>query len=388
MATVRQRSNGSWEYIIKCKAVREKPFYLYFDDREEGDRVVPKVEALLRQGIIPEVLQSEGETQFEVVADVIREYLNNNSVPESDRRCLGVVYGRIGMERLNRIDYAWVEAWIAGMKRERNLSPSTIRHHVGSLARCFDWGSKRKIATLAVNPIRLLPRRYATYSEMDRRIVQKIEGMEVRCDDKRDRRLEQEEERLIREVLDGKKPEDKERPLELKYRAALECMFDLALESAMRMREMYTLGLDQIDFGKRTVFLEKTKNGDKRQVPLTTVAVASLKTYKTHVKNGTRGMKDFNFEDGRLFPWWDGDLDSTALRRITSKLSNQYARIFEQAGADDFHFHDTRHEATSRIYERTTLSDLEISKITGHKDLRTLARYANLRGSNLAVKLW
>ncbi|MGS0893435.1 hypothetical protein ACVBGC_12960 [Burkholderia stagnalis] len=47
-----------------------------------------------------------------------------------------------------------------------------------------------------------------------------------------------------------------------------------------------------------------------------------------------------------------------------------------------------RHEATSRLYERTTLSDIQIAKITGHTDPKVLMRYANLRGSDLAARLW
>ena len=54
----------------------------------------------------------------------------------------------------------------------------------------------------------------------------------------------------------------------------------------------------------------------------------------------------------------------------------------------DLHFHDLRHEATCRLYERTTLSDVLIAKITGHRDLRMLKRYASMRGSDLAVRLW
>jgi hypothetical protein len=34
------------------------------------------------------------------------------------------------------------------------------------------------------------------------------------------------------------------------------------------------------------------------------------------------------------------------------------------------------------------LSDVLIAKITGHKDLRMLQRYASLRGSDLALHLW
>jgi integrase len=159
---------------------------------------------------------------------------------------------------------------------------------------------------------------------------------------------------------------------------------------------MFTLTLDQVDVKCKTIFLERTKNGDKRQVPMTSVAIKVFRTYAKHVENGTRGMEGFRFEapdpskpwTGRVFPWWNGKLDKDELERITYLLSKQWGRVFEAALCPDFRFHDARHEATSRFFERTTLSDLQIAKITGHKDLRMLARYANLRGSNLAERLW
>ena len=48
-------------------------------------------------------------------------------------------------------------------------------------------------------------------------------------------------------------------------------MFDMAFEKAMRLREMYTLEMGQISLEKRTIFLHKTKNGSKRQVPISSV---------------------------------------------------------------------------------------------------------------------
>jgi integrase len=57
-------------------------------------------------------------------------------------------------------------------------------------------------------------------------------------------------------------------------------------------------------------------------------------------------------------------------------------------GCDDLRFHDLRHEAVCRLYERTRLGDVQIARITGHKDLRMLKRYSNLRGSDLAEMLW
>ncbi|WP_211704157.1 tyrosine-type recombinase/integrase [Paraburkholderia aspalathi] len=76
------------------------------------------------------------------------------------------------------------------------------------------------------------------------------------------------------------------------------------------------------------------------------------------------------------------------LAGISARLSGQFGRIFDAAGCGDFKFHDLRHEATSRLYERTSLSDVQIAKITGHSDTKVLMRYSNLRGSDLAVRLW
>ena len=70
------------------------------------------------------------------------------------------------------------------------------------------------------------------------------------------RRLEQTEEGAIRSVLTDKKE-------------AL--LFDMALETAMHLREMYTLKTGLISLKKRTIFLHKTKNGSKRQVPISSV---------------------------------------------------------------------------------------------------------------------
>lgn len=158
--------------------------------------------------------------------------------------------------------------------------------------------------------------------------------------------------------------------------------FVLALESAMRMRECYTLELSQVALSKKTIHLDRTKNGDSRQVPLTTPAQEVLRSYINVHEQEIKGRA------GRLFPFWDGDLSVAALDKATRELSRVFSLIFDAAQAGDLHFHDLRHEATCRLYKRTTLSDVLVAKITSHRDLRTLKRYASLRGSDLAPRLW
>jgi integrase len=140
------------------------------------------------------------------------------------------------------------------------------------------------------------------------------------------------------------------------------------------MRELYTLAPEQIDLERRTIFLRRTKNGKQRQVPMTSVAVELLRQHKAHSK--------------QLFRYWSGTFDCKDLCNDSALLSIYFAKIFEQAGCPDLHFHDLRHEATSRLFERTTLREVEIMKITGHSSTKMLGRYANLRASNLATALW
>jgi len=388
MATKRQTPGGKWEYIIKRSKLLEKPIYLTFDDEAEGDAYVAKLEALLDRGVVPHEYQKQGE-KYVLLAELIADYLVQVHVSDPDRKILNVIYARIGKTSLRLVNYAWVEGWIGDMKTQLNLKPGTIRHHVGALGRCFDWASRRNVVPLVINPIRQLPKSYAQYSERDAQLARAVDDDHVRQEDEeRDRRLEEGEEQRIRQILDGHKPEGRQRAMALRYQGAIELLFDLALETAMRMREMFTLTLDQVDLARKTVFLDKTKNGDKRQVPLSSVALSRIQRYMEQVRAAERGMEGFSFEGKQLFPWWDGSLERDELRRITALLSRQYARVFEAAGCHDLRFHDLRHEATSRFFERTQLQDFEIMKITGHSSTRMLRRYSNLRGSVLADKLW
>ena len=88
-------------------------------------------------------------------------------------------------------------------------------------------------------------------------------------------------------------------------------MFQLALRTAMRMREIYTLTQDQVSIARRTIFLQKTKNGDRREVPISTQCAALLATPWPALEALRQG--------GRLFPCWDGRLDKAALKATTSR---------------------------------------------------------------------
>jgi integrase len=136
----------------------------------------------------------------------------------------------------------------------------------------------------------------------------------------------------------------------------------LALETAMRQGELVALRWEHVDLARRGAHLPDTKNGEARTVPLSTAAVQVLRSLPRSIH-------------GQVFP----GLTSAAVKRA-------FTRAVRRAGIEDLHFHDLRHEATTRFFERG-LNIMEVASITGHKDLRMLRRYTHLKAEDLARKL-
>jgi integrase len=80
----------------------------------------------------------------------------------------------------------------------------------------------------------------------------------------------------------------------------------------------------------------------------------------------------------RVFPFW---ADSNV-------LGHRFKVICKNANSIDLKIHDLRHEGISWIFENTNLTDIHISKMTGHLELDTLKRYAKLRPSSIGERLW
>lgn len=176
----------------------------------------------------------------------------------------------------------------------------------------------------------------------------------------RERRLTQEEEiRLMAAVTPAQRLSNGQWSKGIRN-IWLKPLVQLALLTAMRRGELLALRWQNVNIAKRTAFLPFTKNGDSREIPLTTTAIQILIALPKSI-------------DGRVFP----------LTVEAVKQSWNRARI--SADLCDLHLHDLRHEATSRLAER--LNVLELAAITGHRDLKMLNRYTHLRAEDLAIKL-
>ena len=66
------------------------------------------------------------------------------------------------------------------------------------------------------------------------------------------------------------------------------------------------------------------------------------------------------------------------LTRCMRSVGAAFTRAVHVLGLKDLHFHDLRHEATSRIFERG-YSIQEVAQFTLHESWATLKRYTHLR---------
>lgn len=211
----------------------------------------------------------------------------------------------------------------------RLISSSTVRLEMSLLSNVFDVG-RIEWGVCESNP------------------VEKVR--KPKAPPGRDRRLTPREERLILRYCHGHPTHE------------LFSIVSLAIESAMRQGELLNLRWEHINLRSRIAHLPDTKNGSKRDVPL------SIKARDALIRLGVKSS-------GRVFNYTSNGLKS-AWRIMVLKLEIQ-----------DLHFHDLRHEACSRLFELGTLDVMEIAAISGHKSLAMLKRYTHLKACNLVKKL-
>jgi len=162
----------------------------------------------------------------------------------------------------------------------------------------------------------------------------------------RTRRLSKEEEKALIEVSDP----------------YLISVIRLLQATAMRIGELAKLKQDDIDFTKSLAVLNDTKNGENRTIPLSSGAVIALKELIAESKT------------------------NKVLKFTPSYVSHRFNRACKQASIEGMVLHSLRHEAVSRLFEKG-LNMMEVSTISGHKDLSMLKRYTHINPETLLSRI-
>lgn len=123
--------------------------------------------------------------------------------------------------------------------------------------------------------------------------------------------------------------------------------FLFALETAMRAGEILGLHWKDIDTASRVATLPRTKNGDRREVPLSLKALEILAAL-------SQG-------DGPCF------------RLDARQRDALFRKARKKAGLSGFTFHDTRATAIHRLSKK--LDVLQLARMIGHRDINSLRHY-------------
>ena len=128
-------------------------------------------------------------------------------------------------------------------------------------------------------------------------------------------------------------------------------LITLAIETAMRRGELLALEWGDIDLERRELLVRQSKNGMPRTIPLSTRAHSTLANMESDCCEP-------------VFP-----LSANAVRLA-------FERVRTRAGLNDVRFHDLRHEAISRLFDRG-LTTPQVALLSGHKTVSQLFRYAH-----------
>ena len=342
MASIRKRGDYQWEvrvrrqgHPVQCKTLNTKI---------EAEAWARQIEGEMDRGVFVSRVEAERTTLADALDRYIREIipLKKQSVRETNRarmlqrtplskRFLASIHGK------DIADFRDARA-------QSGAGANTIRLDLALISHLYAVAIKEWGMTGLVNPVSQI-RKPKLPQGRDRRLL----------------------------------PGELDRICSASDSPALADLVRFALETAMRRSEIAGMTWDRVDLKKRTVVIPETKNGERRIVPLSTEAVRILSSLPRKIDGEVWGMEP--------------DSITQAFLRALSRARRMYEKECEEkkekpdpAFLVDLTFHDLRHEATSRFFEKG-LNPMQVAAITGHKTLQMLKRYTHLKAEDLAELL-
>lgn len=304
--------------------------YRSFDTKAEAEQWAITVESEMKRHVFVSNLEAERTTLEEALIRYKTEITSRKRGAKQEASKINVWLGRPIVKRylatLRSSDFAQIRDDM----RDAQYAENTIRLHLSIISHLFETARKEWGMEALRNPIQLI-RKPGNSVSRNRRLIRG------------------EEARLLAACLESKAE-------------ALHSIVQIAIETGCRLGELLSMRWELVNLRKRTITLPETKNGEQRIVPLSSHAVAVLKNLPR--------------SEDRVFHQW----------KNAWSFEHTWRRTLKRADIDDLRFHDLRHEATSRFFEKG-LNHMEVAAITGHKTLQMLKRYTHLRAEDLARKL-
>jgi integrase len=320
------RGKRVWQALVRRRGYPQQT--RTFDTKAKAEDWASVLESEMARGVFVSRAEAENTTLREALDRYQREIVpGKKNADREGRRVKGLQARTLARRSMASIQGKDIAAFMQQRQAE-GAGPNTVRLDLALLSHLFnvaraEWG----MASLA-NPV-----------EMVRK--PKLPGGRTR------RLVDDELPRLLAAAH--------------VYGGEIGPLITWAIETAMRRGEIAAMRWDHLDRKARVLLIPETKNGTPRRVPLSTAALGVLDGLPRRI-------------DGRV---WGMRPDS---------ISQAFERVCKAAGIEGLTFHDLRHEATSRLFEKG-LNPMEVAAITGHKTLQMLKRYTHLRAEDLVGRL-
>ena len=351
MAAIRKRGDLQWQAEIRKKGFPAQR--KTFNTRAEAEAWAKLTEAEMIRG----VFVSRAEAEATTLADALDRYKREFTVHKKSAFSEGKKIDAWKRHKLATRFLATLRPTDFAAYRDERLEAgkkaSTVRLELAVISHLFTVAAKEWGMPLQ-NPV--------------------MNIRKPRLENARDRRLSEQEERYLLAAIDNPGSGAGNR-----RNVWVGPIVRMALETSMRRGELLSLEWKRVDLERCFAVLPDTKNGEGRAVPLSSRAVAILNSIPRSI-------------GGKVFPT-TANAFRISFDRALKRAKKNYIEDCKQAGREqekgfleNLHFHDTRHEATSRLFEMG-LNQVEAASVTGHKTLQMLKRYTHLNAEKLAKKL-
>ena len=329
MATITKTQSDTFKVLIRKNGFPQQ--IKTFKTKADAQKWARLIESEIDRGVFIDRTEADKTTIGELIDRYIQEVTPLKKSAKSDKQRMLFLKKHFGHFKASQLQSKHIAIY-----RDRRLAEgkqgSTVIKEIGSLSHLIDISIKDWGIPL-INNVATLVRKPKQGRGRDRRLA------------------EGEEQTLLQAAKNSKSP-------------LLTPIITLALETGMRLGELLSLDWNNIDLRKQTAFLPMTKNGESRTVPLSKKAIETLKNVPRKINNS------------RVFWTW----------KQPDSFEYTWRRMLNKAEIQNLRFHDLRHEACSRFFERG-FNIMETAHISGHKTLQQLKRYTHLKTEDIVTKM-
>ncbi len=339
-----------WQARIRKKG--HPPLTRTFDRKASAEAWARQIESEMERGTFVPRAEAEATTLGEALDRYLREIVPaRRQAQRESRRVERMLRQPLAARSLASVRGKDIADYIRAREAD-GAGPNTIRLDLALLSHLFTVARSRWGMESLGNPVAL------------------VRGARPRLPPGRDRRLLPGEETRLLAACRA-------------YGGPIESLVILALETAMRRGELAAMRWEHLD-GK-VLSVPETKTGEPRRVPLSSRARQVLAGLPRRLDGWVWGIRADSITQAF----------DRAVRRARADYETECREHGEKPGAPvqpdprmlrDLRFHDLRHEATSRLFEKG-LNPMEVAAVTGHKTLQMLKRYTHLRAEDLVERL-